>query len=165
MKFEAPSVRQCYVIGFIYGAALLCAAAYLQLVKGFAPCPLCQVQRIFFALVILMFFFASLMPPTPRSTKLYGGFILLFCILGAMVAIRQLWLQANPPVDQSCGVGLSYLLSTLSLSESIKLILMGTGDCATVHWRFLGLSIPAWSLVNFVLLAVLGVAQIRRVKH
>jgi len=32
----------------------------------------------------------------------------------------------------------------------------GTGDCAAVVWRFLGLSIPGWSALFFVCVALVG---------
>jgi disulfide bond formation protein DsbB len=38
--------------------------------------------------------------------------------------------------------------------------LNGTGDCAEVNWQLLGLSMPAWTLVAFLLLATLSVLQI-----
>ena len=35
-------------------------------------------------------------------------------------------------------------------------MLTGSGDCGTVDWTFLGLSMPAWSLVWFLLLAAVA---------
>ncbi|MGH8728130.1 MAG: disulfide bond formation protein B, partial [Burkholderiales bacterium] len=30
----------------------------------------------------------------------------------------------------------------------------GSGDCAEIAWRFLGLSIPEWALIWFLILAI-----------
>ena len=34
----------------------------------------------------------------------------------------------------------------------LREVLTGSGECANVDWTFLGLSMPGWSLVWFVLL-------------
>jgi disulfide bond formation protein DsbB len=39
-------------------------------------------------------------------------------------------------------------------------MLSGTGDCAKVDWTFLGVSMPAWTLVAFLMLATLSLLQI-----
>ena len=42
---------------------------------------------------------------------------------------------------------------TMGPFEVLRTVLTGTGDCGNVDWRFLGLSMPMWSLVWFLLLA------------
>ena len=42
------------------------------------------------------------------------------------------------------------------------MLLQGDGNCAEVQWTFLSLSIPAWTLLCFLFLALLGVSQIMR---
>ena len=48
------------------------------------------------------------------------------------------------------------MLEVLPWFEVLQTALKGTGDCAEVVWRFLGLSIPGWTAVFFSLLIVLG---------
>jgi disulfide bond formation protein DsbB len=36
------------------------------------------------------------------------------------------------------------------------MVLSGSGECANVDWRFLGLSIPAWVLISLVCLGAYG---------
>ena len=43
------------------------------------------------------------------------------------------------------------------LTETIRRVFTGSGECAEVDWTFLGLSMPAWSLVWLLLLGVTGV--------
>ncbi|NLA67444.1 MAG: disulfide bond formation protein B, partial [Gammaproteobacteria bacterium] len=45
-----------------------------------------------------------------------------------------------------------FLRETMSTGSVIRKVLTGSGDCGTIDWTFLGLSMPAWSLVWFVLL-------------
>ena len=75
-------------------------------------------------------------------------------IAGIAVAGNHVRLQHLPP-DQvpACGPGLDYMLDVMPVSGVIRKVMTGSGECANVDWSFLGLSMPAWSLVWFVLLA------------
>jgi disulfide bond formation protein DsbB len=42
------------------------------------------------------------------------------------------------------------MLEVFPLSDVLKAMVLGTGNCAEVTWTFLSLSIPAWVLVAFV---------------
>ena len=69
-----------------------------------------------------------------------------------------MYLQHLPP-DQvpACGPDLFYMVENLPVARTLTLLFRGSGQCAEVKWRFLGLSIAEWSLVWFVLFAVLAV--------
>jgi disulfide bond formation protein DsbB len=72
-----------------------------------------------------------------------------------------LWIQHLPPDKvPECGPSLDYVLNNFPLLDTIKLMLSGTGDCAKVDWTLLGLSMPAWTLLAFFMLATLSVLQI-----
>ena len=62
----------------------------------------------------------------------------------------------NPPGFVACGAPFSFMRQTMDTPTLIQKVLTGSGDCGTVDWTFLGLSMPAWSLVWFVLLAGLA---------
>ncbi len=40
--------------------------------------------------------------------------------------------------------------------EVFRTVLTGTSNCGNIDWRFLGLSMPMWSMFWFVALALLG---------
>jgi disulfide bond formation protein DsbB len=48
------------------------------------------------------------------------------------------------------------MLDNFPIARTLQLLLRGSGQCAEVHWRFLGLSIAEWSLVSFAFLAVVA---------
>ena len=55
------------------------------------------------------------------------------------------------------------MLENFPLARTLKTLVSGTGECATVDWTFLGLSMPWWSLIWFVLLGLWGLhAGLRR---
>ena len=45
------------------------------------------------------------------------------------------------------------MLDVFPLSETVKMVFTGSGECAEVSWTFLTLSIAEWSLICFTLLA------------
>jgi disulfide bond formation protein DsbB len=49
------------------------------------------------------------------------------------------------------------MLKKLPLTQALEKILTGSGECAEVGWKFLGLSIAGWSLAWFVLLGAFAV--------
>ena len=57
----------------------------------------------------------------------------------------------------SCGPGLDYMLESFPFTEMLRTVLSGSGECAQVDWRFLGLAMPGWVLISVVTLGVFGV--------
>ena len=42
------------------------------------------------------------------------------------------------------------MLNVFPFADAIRMILSGSGECAEVQWRFIGLSIAEWSLIMFI---------------
>lgn len=148
------SFRSCFLFGFMACAGLLAYAFYLQLHAGLEPCPLCIFQRVAFAALGLVFLIGGLHAPVGKARGGYGVLALLAAGTGAAIAGRHVWLQNLPP-DQvpTCGPGLEYMLDAMPISGVIRKVMTGSGECANVDWTLLGLSMPAWALLCFVLLA------------
>ncbi|MDO9104357.1 MAG: disulfide bond formation protein B [Methylovulum sp.] len=153
--------RIWFFTGSLACAGLLAMGAYFQFVDGLEPCPLCISQRIAILLTGLCFLTAAIHNPKPVGIKAYAitGAVIALC--GGAISARHVWLQHLPP-DQvpECGPGLEYMLQNFPLSDTLKLMLSGTGDCAEVNWSMLGLSMPAWTLVAFLMLTSLSLLQI-----
>ena len=128
--------------------AMLFAWAYLERTLGLPPCPLCMTQRVFVVLWGVIALVAALHNPARTGRRIYATLCALAALAGAAVAVRHVWIQHLPP-DQvpACGPSLEYMLDTLPFSETVTMVLMGDGDCAAIHWTFLGLSIPEQTLV------------------
>ena len=147
--------RTQFLLGFVACASLLAYAFYAQLQEGLEPCPLCIFQRVAFAALGLVFLIGGLHAPNgQRGRRVYGVLAMLAAGVGIAVAGRHVWLQNLPP-DQvpTCGPGLDYMLDALPITGVIRKVLTGSGECANVDWTFLGLSMPAWTLACFVVLA------------
>ncbi len=158
------TIRKCFLIGFLFTCFLLAFAGYLQISKGLLPCPLCQLQRITFGIIALIFLFAAIHNPKVTGIKIYSYVLILFSVFGSALAARHIWIQNSPSeISTRCGVGIDYIFSHFPLLESLKIILHGTGDCAEVQWHFLGLSIPEWAFVSFALTGFVAFTQIIRI--
>jgi len=149
-----PSTRLLNFAGFVFCACLMAYALYAEHVLYLDPCPLCVFQRIAVIFAGLFFLLAAAHAPGRAGSRVYGGLVGLSAIGGAGVAAWHIHLQNLPP-DQvpSCGPGLGYMMDTLPLSDVLSAVFTGSGECAEVSWRFLGLSMPTWVLIATLFLA------------
>jgi disulfide bond formation protein DsbB len=153
-----PGRRACNALGLLACAALLGYAWYAQRVMALEPCPLCIFQRVGIAATGALFLLAALHQPRGWGAGVYGTLILVMLLATLAVAARHLWIQHLPPGSvPSCGATLDYLLEVFPLSDVIRKVLSGSGECAKVSWTFLGLSMPGWVAVAAVLLGALDV--------
>jgi len=152
--------RFYFLAGFLFCVGLLAAALYFQFSGGLEPCPLCVSQRIMVLAVALVMLAAVLHNPERTGVKVYALLGFVAAVLGGSVSARHVWLQHLPPEEvPACGPGLEYMFQYFPLSETLKAMLNGTGDCAKVDWTLLGLSMPAWVLICFAFLALLSLMQ------
>ncbi|MDS4029206.1 MAG: disulfide bond formation protein B [Candidatus Contendobacter sp.] len=157
-RFGLPYRRSLNTLFFLACAGGLGFAYYAQFYLGLEPCPLCIFQRLALFALGIVFLLATVHNPNDWGARVYGVLIGLVAATGAGIAGRHVWLQHLPPEQAPrCGPGLDYLLETLPLSETVREVLTGSGECAKVDWTLLGLSIPEWTLPLFLGLGVLGV--------
>ncbi|MDO9047997.1 MAG: disulfide bond formation protein B [Methylobacter sp.] len=158
LKFNS---RIWFFLGFLGCVFLLSMGAYFQFVQGLDPCPLCISQRIAILLTGLVFLIAAIHNPGQKGVTAYAIAGAVTALCGAAISTRHVWIQ-HLPADKvpECGPGLEYVLQNFPLFETVKLMLSGTGDCAKVDWTMLGFSMPAWTLLAFLMLATLSLLQI-----
>lgn len=139
---------------------ILCIGLLVEFALGLAPCPLCMMQRIWFALTGIVAWIG--LSHNPRW-GIYPLVSALCAMVGGGFAIRQLWLQSLP-ADQvpSCGPDLSYMIDAFPLGDLLVAMTSGTGDCAVVHDVTPLMSIAGWSLLGFSLLLFASVMQLRQ---
>ncbi|MBS36757.1 MAG: disulfide bond formation protein B [Thiotrichales bacterium] len=154
------SKRLSNVLGFLICAALLGYAYYTQFSLEFEPCPLCIFQRVALIAVAVVFLVAALHNPGVMGARVYGVLVFVAAAVGGAVSGRHVYLQNLPP-DQvpECGPGLDYMLDVFPLGEALSMVFTGSGECAEVSWQFLGLTMPTWVLIWFVLLGVAGLVR------
>lgn len=161
------TIRWVFFYIFFLTIGCFAAAAYIQFELGLLPCPLCQLQR--FALGFIGFFalLATIHGPRIKGVQFYSILIMLFSILGGLLAARQIELQSQSTsiTASNCGVSLDYIIQTLPFLDAIKFIIEGSSNCAEITWRFLGFSITEWTLGVFTLFFLISLCQLFRAKR
>jgi disulfide bond formation protein DsbB len=145
---------------FIACIILLGIAYFMQYIMGLSPCYLCITQRFFIAIIGLFSLLAFIHNKGP---KIYGLIVAFSALIGGFFASKQLWLQSLPPEKiPACGPPVDYLFDSFNVSEAVKILIQGDGNCAAVQWTFIGISIPGWSLICFIAIVILSVLKIIR---
>jgi len=158
--------RIFFIFIFIICVALLALGLYLEHFKGLDACPLCIFQRIAYISIALVTLIGVLHNPVGLLLIIYKTSIVILSATGALIAGRQIWLQHLPPeLVPECGPGLDYMLNVFPFADAIKMILTGSGECAEVKWRFIGLSIAEWSLIMFVGITIAAIISIYTYKN
>lgn len=143
-----PTPKQTNLLILFSIIGLMAYGLYTQYFQFLEPCPLCITQRLFYCLIGGFVLLALL---HSNGSRIYAGLASLSGIGGIAAAGRQVWLQHLPP-DQvpACGPSLQYMLETFPLSQTLRTMITGDGNCAEVVWSFLGFSMGEWSLLWFV---------------
>jgi disulfide bond formation protein DsbB len=144
---------------------LLITAFYFQYIDGMEPCPLCIFQRV--AVLVLGFWFLVHGIHNPlagsRWNALYNGGGLLATLVGGGISARHAYLQNLPAGEvPACGPSLEFLADMLPFTELLNVVLKGSGECADVSWRMMGLTMPMWLMLFFIGSAGLLVWRIYR---
>ena len=148
-----------YWSGLIVSLSLVAIAYfYFQQSLGLAPCPLCMFQRACLVGIAIFCVLGLLFRPKKVGSKTLSFFITLCSGLGLFIAGRQVWLQYLP-ADQvpECGPDLAFMLDVFPLQDVITKVLQGSGECAEVLWRFLGLSMAEWMVLVFAIMTLISI--------
>ncbi|MDP0589340.1 MAG: disulfide bond formation protein B [Candidatus Endonucleobacter bathymodioli] len=160
-----PKSKHLFFLAALVCVALMGSAFFLQYIEMLEPCPLCISQRIVIFILFIVAVLAVIHSPGCLGYRVYGGVAALFASMGVALASRQLWIQSLPPNEvPACMAGLEYVFDVLPLSELVKIMLTGTGDCAQVQWVFIGLTIPGWTLLIFIGFTIYGLFEVFRSK-
>ena len=118
------------------------------------PCPLCILQRIAFAAMGVVFLLGGLHSPKGRVGRAIYGAAGCWCppppVPASPVAMSGCS-RCRPATCRSCGgMGLEYMIEAMGPMSALSKVLQGSGECAKIDWTFLGVSMPAWTLVWFI---------------
>ncbi len=155
MTSNSPQFRTRFFLGALACAGLMGYAMYSEIYLHQEPCNLCIFQRIAVIAMGIVFLLGALAAPkSPGGRKTWSLLALMMALGGIAVAARHLWIQSLP-ADQvpSCGAPLKNMLEMMSVGKAIVKVFGGSGECAQVTWRFLGLAMPGWVMISLVVLA------------
>ena len=155
-----PTSRNVLLLIAAVSIALVGAALYLQHAKDMLPCPLCIIQRYLFLGVAIF----SLIGAFAGKIKAFAGLALLSALGGLGVVAKHLYVIAHPGF--SCGIDpMETTLNKIPTATLLPSVFRAEGLCEATQDTVLGLSVPQWSAVWFVLLTLALVwVLVRRVR-
>jgi len=149
--------RRANLLGFIACVGLMGYALYAQFHLHLMPCLLCIFQRIAVIVLGILFLAAALHSPKTWGAKVYGLLQFLIAGAGGAVALRHIYVQHLPEdMAPPCGPGFGYLFSHLPFGQFLVQVFTGSADCSIITWTFLGMTMPEWLLIWFVVLGIGG---------
>lgn len=155
------STKSFFLLIALICIALLCGAVYFQIVEEMAPCPWCVIQRYIFcgiAIISIIFAFA------PRAAQKLGLWLVTLLGLGGIGAASWLiWVQAHPGL--SCGIDpMETALNKYPTAHWFPTLFEANGFCTTMYDDIMGLSVPQWSCVWFVIITIATVIVLAKRK-
>ena len=152
----SPFIRIIFLTVFLICAGSLVYAVYLQLVKNLLPCPLCVAQRLSYWVIGLTAIVAVAHNPRTLGRRLYSGVMMVAALVGGVVATRHSWLVRYPESFE-CGISSEEkFLNSLPIARWWPTMFEANGDCSESSWEFMSLTIPDWSAILFILMAILS---------
>ncbi|MGF6391820.1 disulfide bond formation protein B [Pseudomonas plecoglossicida] len=152
-------LRTFFLPGCLASLVVLAVSFYLEATLGLMPCPLCLSQRLLLGVYAAICLCAALHLPGTLGIRRYARAALACSALGTLLAARQVWLQGAGPASP-VGSSSTWHLFEQPWGDMIRQLLLGGPDCSSLSWSFLDLTMPEWSLLAFVLLAVLPMASL-----
>lgn len=144
-----PASRKILLFIAAVSIALVGAALYLQHAREMLPCPLCIIQRYCFLGVAIF----SLVGAFASKLKVWTGVALLSALGGLGVAGKHLYVIAHPGF--SCGIDpMETVLNKIPTATLLPYVFRADGLCEAALDDVLGLSVPQWSALWFVLLGL-----------
>lgn len=150
-RFRRLTGRTLNLAGLVACLGLYGYALFAEQVLGYAPCPLCILQRYALVGLMVVLAIAALHGAAGRIRHLYSALAMLPVCAGASVAGRHLWLQSLPAGQvPPCSAGFGYLIENFGLAFAVREALRASGECAEVDWLLFGITAPAWVLAAFI---------------
>ncbi|WP_153099661.1 disulfide bond formation protein B [Paraburkholderia hayleyella] len=152
MNYPSATLRHERLMLVLLGLVclgLVAGALYFQHVRHEDPCPLCILQRYFF-LLIALFAFLGARFHSWTGVRVLEAMAALAAAGGIVTAARHMYVQANPGF--SCGFdALQPIIDSLPPATWLPSVFKVGGLCETLYPPVLGISLPGWSLIAFVL--------------
>ncbi|WHN66391.1 disulfide bond formation protein B [Cysteiniphilum sp. QT6929] len=160
--FKSP---QIYLKTFIIGLLVIAGIIYFEL-TGLKPCPMCLLQQFAILLISILSLVALIHKPKIKGVRIYSFILGIIALLGALVALKQVWMQINPSeYIGSCEAGVDSLFQNLPFLDFLKSLFTSGPDCSQVDWQLFGLSMASYSFIIFIVLSTLHFWQFLFYNH
>ncbi|WP_116964158.1 disulfide bond formation protein B [Fastidiosibacter lacustris] len=144
-----------YFKSFMTGLLVIFGIIYFEF-TGLKPCPMCLLQQFAILLLTVVSLIALLHRPQTTGVRIYSFIIGIISLLGALIALKQVWMQWHPSkYIGSCEAGVDSLFQNLPLLNFVKALFTSGPDCSQIDWQLFGLSMAAYSFMIFIIFSAL----------
>lgn len=153
-----PAQRWPWLLLGFSALALELVALYFQYGMGLEPCVMCIYQRAAVAGLAVAGFIGAAAPQHTFVRLLALAIWFTAAFWGASIAFEHVQMQdpENFMLAMSCDVYPNFP-SWLAIHEWFPSVFEARGTCDSIDWQFLGLSMPSWMVVSFVIYSLLAV--------
>jgi disulfide bond formation protein DsbB len=139
---------------FLFLVLMMVASYFFEYVVKLTPCALCVVQRVLICGLLVNALWTIWR--VRRGMTVVGTQVMaiILTLLGLLVAWRHIWLQQHADImaDAACLPDIRFMLKMMPLPEVImRLFSHGGAECSKIKWQFLGLTMPGWVAISYVL--------------
>lgn len=162
-NIQVPSARTVFLFLFIFSVAWLVADALIQVKTRALPCTMDFAERAIILFLGFLSLVAVLQPQNVNSKKIFGIICFLLCCAGIYVASYHWWIQGLPTNQANFFPNVTYAqLQQMSFPQVLMAGFRGERSCASVYWSGGGLTMVGWTLLVFVILALISLFQFMR---
>ena len=136
---------------FISSLVILIAAFSIQYILGYQPCNLCIIERIPYAIAIIIFVLNHIFK---KDQKFYSVLLILVFSFSLIISIYHLGIEQGLINDSSvCGSNNSDLLTKEKILKSLQEINI---SCKDVTLRIFGLSLTTYNIIISLLMFLIS---------
>lgn len=163
-----PVIKSSWILLGFSALAFELVALYFQYGMKLEPCIMCIYQRVAVMGIMFAGFITALAPGVVYVRIL--GYITwgISAVWGLLIAKEHVDIQTetNPFVFHSCALDPNFP-SWFAIHQWFPGLFEVRGDCGTIDWQFLSLSMPQWMIVVFAFYtaALVGVLGVRLLKE
>ena len=139
---------------------MLSISYFLEYFYGFAPCVICEVQRLSLYPIIILTLLDLL--DTKIITAVFTRFFrLAITVFAVYLGVHRLKIIASPElVGGTCLPKLSILIKYQGFLAAWKQLMIGSASCTEVNWSMWGLNLPEITLIVFSCLLIIVLTEI-----
>lgn len=150
------SYKKITQLQFLLAFVAILMSHYMEIILKIEPCHICIAQRLIITLLMLVFLIEIFL--TFSKALVTCASILL--ILGSMLSVHHIYLMMHFDPDGQCLPNFSYLLSTFGVWETFSMILNDPTSCSHIPFEPLGIKIPEWILIFYLMEIALTISKI-----
>ncbi|NHI00851.1 MULTISPECIES: disulfide bond formation protein DsbB [Oceanimonas] len=147
--------RPAWALLTLSSTGLLLTALYYQYLEGYAPCVMCVYQRAALCGIIVAGLLGWLAPAHRVVSHVALAGWLFASVEGFLLAKEHVGYQLNPSPFHQCSTVAEFPV-WFQLEAWWPALFFPSGDCASIDWHWLGLSMPQWLMGIFGGMAALA---------